>query len=327
MESGVLCYVFFAMFSFGSMYENVALNKPAWQQHPYNDVWGADLAVDGRYTDLSASGGQCVISGKHKSTAEWRVDLEEVLSVHNIFIQYRTDNDDWDSSNGYTARFLGYSVYISNSTYKEDGVLCFKDTIYTRSTINNPTNITCVTHGRYVIYYNNRTHPPYPAGYDQYAFNELCELEVYGCPAPGYYGENCSLPCPQNCQERNCNIVYGTCLGCKDGYRGPTCDEKLISSSSDPASTRQLSIALYACVTIIILSVTLNVFFIIRQQRDNMCIKLTSKQNLDKRFVGRNKGTKQLDIFSKSTYDTAEDNTAYQELGEITKESQYDKLS
>lgn len=42
------------------------------------------------------------------------------------------------------------------------------------------------------------------------------------------------------------------------------CFPELMSSSSDPASTRQLSIALYACVSIIILSVTLNVFFIIR---------------------------------------------------------------
>eukprot|EP00105_Crassostrea_gigas_P037048 XP_019921196.1 PREDICTED: scavenger receptor class F member 2-like [Crassostrea gigas] len=51
-------------------------------------------------------------------------------------------------------------------------------------------------------------------------------MEVYGCPTPGYYGENCSLPCPQTCQESNCNIVDGTCPGCNDGYRGPTCNEK-----------------------------------------------------------------------------------------------------
>nr|XP_034310069.1 uncharacterized protein LOC105317761 isoform X3 [Crassostrea gigas] len=208
-------------------YENLALNKSAWQQFPYpNRPWGAEKAVDGLKSALGAFGGQCVISGNYKSTAEWRVDLGEVLSIHYIFIQYRTENVAWDENNYYTARFLGFSVYVSNSTRKEDGVLCFRDSNYTRATIPNHTNITCVTHGRYVIYYNNRTSPPYPAGYDSYAHNEICELEVYGCPTPGYYGEDCSLPCPQKCQEGRCNIVDGTCLGCIPGYTGPACDKE-----------------------------------------------------------------------------------------------------
>lgn len=40
------------------------------------------------------------------------------------------------------------------------------------------------------------------------------------------YGDNCSLPCPQNCQESHCDIVDGTCLGCNDGYIGPKCEDR-----------------------------------------------------------------------------------------------------
>nr|XP_022306631.1 multiple epidermal growth factor-like domains protein 11 [Crassostrea virginica] len=208
-------------------YENLALNKAAWYQFPYTGTsWGADKAVDGRYSDLSAGGGQCAVSGNQASTAEWRVDLGKILSIHHIFILYRTDNVYWDKNNRYTSRFLGFSVYISNTTNKGEGTLCFKDNFYLTATIPNPVNITCIQNGRYVIFYNNRTHPPYPDGYSTYAYSELCEVQVYGCPNQGYYGTSCSLQCPKDCQEGHCDILEGTCLGCVVGFTGRRCENK-----------------------------------------------------------------------------------------------------
>ena len=45
-----------------------------------------------------------------------------------------------------------------------------------------------------------------------------------GCLTLGYYGENCSTPCPENCKGGDCDIVDGTCVSCVPGYSGSMCN-------------------------------------------------------------------------------------------------------
>ncbi|XP_078330543.1 uncharacterized protein LOC111113024 [Crassostrea virginica] len=208
--------------------DNIALRKPTYQENPYQGLsealTQASNAVDGLKTNLSFWGGQCVISDVDKKTATWWVNLTSILSIHHIRIYYRTGNVPWGSTNGFAARFLGFSVYVSNTTNKSEGSLCFKDRNYTVNTIPPVINITCPMHGQYVIYYNERlSWTSFHSDEYRYAYNELCEFEVYGCPVPGVYGTNCSIPCPDvNC--RYCHIETGACQGCTPGYKGHRCE-------------------------------------------------------------------------------------------------------
>lgn len=70
------------------------MHQPAWQSSTLDFYTGAERAVDGKYTRMMFFEGQCAVSDKGQ-TAEWRVDLGGVRSIHNIVIQYMTGNMVW----------------------------------------------------------------------------------------------------------------------------------------------------------------------------------------------------------------------------------------
>lgn len=77
--------------------------------------------------------------------------------------------------------FLGFSLYVSNTTDISEGRLCFKDNHYTVTTIPSVFTVVCPMHGQYVIYYNERLKGvTYSSGYNSEALIKLCEVEVYG---------------------------------------------------------------------------------------------------------------------------------------------------
>ncbi|XP_078330379.1 uncharacterized protein LOC111115489 [Crassostrea virginica] len=208
-------------------YENLALHKPAWQSSTYSsDYSGADRAVDGQYTDLRLTGGQCAASDGGV-TAEWRVDLTmtgmallvccgwtllrclsvqayENLALHQPVWQSNT----WRSYIGttytsYTAdravdgRYTDLELYGGQCAASDYG----EQTAEWRVDLGGVRNI------HHIVI--------------QYATDN----RVWGCSSPGYYGGNCSLECPQNCQNGYCDIVEGTCFGCSHQYIGPTCED------------------------------------------------------------------------------------------------------
>eukprot|EP00105_Crassostrea_gigas_P017835 XP_011435764.2 PREDICTED: receptor-type tyrosine-protein phosphatase epsilon-like [Crassostrea gigas] len=121
---------------------------------------------------------------------------------------------------------LLYPIFVfSNLRYTVCGQSCPVSHYYKCAVIP-----TCGGCGRALVY----GHPCWCSGLSNASVRHslLAHSCVIGasCPTSGFYGEDCSLPCPQNCQEGHCDIVDGTCLGCVPGYTGATCDTECVDN-------------------------------------------------------------------------------------------------
>lgn len=204
-------------------YDDLSVKKTATQKDIAStcSLCGAQLAVDRNVNTCIRTEAIGKTSQQHSTW--WNVDLGDIQSVYNIRIQFK-DGTDTIHTEQQKGRFAGFSLFVSNTTDGQNNSLCYK---------NGPElplldfNKTCTKHGRYVIFYNERLEETiYPPGYEiNSVFTELCEVTVTGCSSLGVYGDHCDKPCPQNCQERRCNIISGKCLGCLPGWMGDECNK------------------------------------------------------------------------------------------------------
>ncbi|XP_062567735.1 multiple epidermal growth factor-like domains protein 10 [Saccostrea cucullata] len=187
--------------------------------HLCNPPCGPTTATDGNKDTCTNT--DAIGQNSQSETTSLSVDLNGTRSIYSISIQFKDYNRYIMRQRG---RFAGFSLYISDTPKKEDGHLCYKNTLPLPPL---EFNTTCIVYGRYVIYYNERLDGvTYPDGYKYQIYTQLCEVEVRGCAKAGVYGSNCNIPCPENCQENKCDILNGTCQGCSPGWTGKMCHLK-----------------------------------------------------------------------------------------------------
>nr|XP_034319110.1 uncharacterized protein LOC105334073 isoform X2 [Crassostrea gigas] len=222
--------------------ENLSFGKETWQSSTFSDGT-SDKAVDGHFESLKWDGKQCSLTIP-STKATWRVNLGRVYAIDHVVFMFRTDNLPWGPDNGFTAVYLGFYLYISNTTNLEDGILCHHDKTFTKQTIPKLLKVKCPYSGQFVIYYNERLPGvKYPPGYSTTAQADFCEVQVFGCPSPVAYVPQCTKPCPSNCEK--CHFRTGLCSKCKPGFDGVDCDivcHALARTTILPSSTFNASI-------------------------------------------------------------------------------------
>lgn len=249
--------------------DEVSPNKPVSQYRTATNcsVCIANYAVDG---DIKT----CMRTDDIGSTSQlkitwWYVDLGDIHRIYSIRIQFKDYGDIYSLRQ--RGRFAGFSLFLSNTTDKENAYLCYK---------NGPElptldfKISCEVYGRYIIFYNERLDGiTYPVGYVTNAVvTEICEVIVTGCSRHGLIGNECQIPCPDNCQENRCNIVNGSCVECSPGFIGQYCN-KTVEETNGYSNIHNEALYITGLSFSIIMNISLIVAFLIFMRRYKKKVK------------------------------------------------------
>nr|XP_022311266.1 protein draper-like [Crassostrea virginica] len=202
-------------------YDDLSRNEVSTQSsttYSPTDAYRAGNAVD---RDITTCMRTNPIGLSTDKTVWWKVDLGWVYNIYSVNILF-LNYDGFEMRQ--RGRFAGFSLFVSKNGSMDSSSLCYKD-----GPQLPPLNFTttCITSGRYVIFYNERLDGvTYPEGYELLAYTELCEVIVQECE-DGTYGQNCVYICSDNCLNGSpCNRQTGHCdTGCKPGYTNALCNE------------------------------------------------------------------------------------------------------
>lgn len=79
----------------------------------------------------------------------------------------------------FESRFRNFSLYLSNTTIREDGFMCFHENGEVNGS-NLTLTVRCEGTGQFVIFYNSRESKSPGDGFSEEAYIELCEVQVIG---------------------------------------------------------------------------------------------------------------------------------------------------
>ncbi|CAG2230436.1 Receptor-type tyrosine-protein phosphatase F,Receptor-type tyrosine-protein phosphatase R,Tyrosine-protein phosphatase non-receptor type 12,Receptor-type tyrosine-protein phosphatase S,Receptor-type tyrosine-protein phosphatase beta,Receptor-type tyrosine-protein phosphatase alpha,Receptor-type tyrosine-protein phosphatase delta,Tyrosine-protein phosphatase corkscrew [Mytilus edulis] len=156
----------------------------------------AQVAIEGPANNKFVDG--CSVTASGQTYAWWGLQLPAVAHMTNILIYYREN---------FAHRMDEFRLYLENGTADQSSAsgLCYTDqgiTGYPAIT----QNITCNMLAKNMYFVNRRS--------DATCFIELCYVAIYGC-WKGFWGKNCTVPCPPTCIGQHCYPANGSCVwGC-----------------------------------------------------------------------------------------------------------------